>query len=94
MTTRRRDRTRSLIQLGGLLEKSELLREFGLLLGTDLQRDLDLKKPVAALMGALLELKTIINNEGWSHAWLAEKGLRFMAQPSQPVIDDHDVIED
>lgn len=62
-TNWRRARTRSLIQLGGLIEKAGLLDEFGIELGADLQKDEDMKKPVSALLGALLEVKDMLKQE-------------------------------
>jgi hypothetical protein len=76
----RRTRTRTLIQLGGLLEKVGLLDDFGLILGTDLQKDIKIKEPMAALVGALLELQTLLKAEPFQMAVLAEKGIRFLSQ--------------
>lgn len=59
----RRARTRTLIQLGGLIEKAGLLDEFGIELGADLQKDENMKKPVAILLGGLFEIKTIAQQE-------------------------------
>lgn len=53
----RRVRTRSLIQLGRLIEKAELLDVFGIVLGEDLQKETSMKEPVAALFKGLLELR-------------------------------------
>ncbi|WP_075261624.1 conjugal transfer protein TraD [Candidatus Odyssella acanthamoebae] len=53
----RKARTRTLIQLGGLIEKAGLLDAIGLIPGSDLQKD-PLKQPLAlSLLGALLEIK-------------------------------------
>ena len=62
-TTFRRARTRSLIQLGGLIEKAGLLDDFGIELGADLQKDPEMKKSVCALLGALLEIKDMMAQE-------------------------------
>jgi len=52
----RKARTRTLIQLGGLIEKSGLLAELGLKTGDDLQRDPECLESAAVLMGALGEI--------------------------------------
>jgi hypothetical protein len=51
----RRARTRSIIQLGGLIEKAGLLETFEITLGADLQQDPEMKMPIAALIKGLLE---------------------------------------
>lgn len=75
----RRARTRSLIQLGGLIETTGLLEHFGLMLGADLQKDDDMKQPVSALVGALLELKSILHHEQYPLSLLSEKGMKHLA---------------
>lgn len=52
----RRARTRSLIQLGGLMEIAGTLDVFGIPLGVDLQKDVSVKNNIAALFKGLLEL--------------------------------------
>lgn len=71
----RKARTRTLIQAGGLLEKSGLLEIFEIELGTDLQKDIDFKDQVHALFGALLELRSLLKEtDDYSHAYLTLKG--------------------
>ena len=53
----RKARTRTLIQLGGLMEKAGLLTCVDLTLGEDLQKDLHTRDSVATLFGALLAIK-------------------------------------
>ncbi len=53
----RRARTRTLIALGGLVEKSGLTDLVGIELGQDLQKDEKCFENIALLFGALLELK-------------------------------------
>lgn len=53
----RKARTRTLIQLGGLIEKTGLLDFVELETGQDLQKDPDTFEGTATLMGALLSLK-------------------------------------
>jgi hypothetical protein len=74
----RRARTRSLIQLGGLVEKAGLLNDFGIELGLDLQKDEEMKKPAAILLGGLLEIKVIAKQEpAFIDLW-AVKGSRAL----------------
>jgi len=74
----RKERTRTLIQLGGLMDKAGLLENFDIALGRDLQKDAELKTPVSALMGALLELKQIMTQDALPFSLLAEKGARAL----------------
>ena len=59
----RKARTRTMIQLGGLIEKSGLLDDLNLTPGDDLQRDPDCFDSAAILMGALCELLQNFNTE-------------------------------
>lgn len=52
----RKARTRTLIQLGGLIEKVGLLEPLNIALGDDLQRDYGCLESAAILAGALSEL--------------------------------------
>ncbi len=79
----RQSRTRTLVQLGGLLEKVGLNEHFGIVLGTDLQKDLEVKEAMSTLVGALLELKKLLETEVLSPTLLQEKGLRYLAQQKQ-----------
>ncbi len=56
---RRRARTRSLVQLGGLLELAGTLEVFDIPLGVDLQKDISVKNNIAALFKGLLELNEL-----------------------------------
>lgn len=58
-SAQRRARTRSLIQLGGLLELAGTLDVFGIPLGVDLQKDISVKNNIAALFKGLLKLNKI-----------------------------------
>ena len=53
----RKARTRTLIQLGGLVEKSGILEPLNITLGNDLQKDYNCLESAAMLIGALLELR-------------------------------------
>jgi hypothetical protein len=59
-THERRARTRTLIQLGGLVEKAGLLQAFGLETGDDLQKDADAFESAATLLGVLLEASEVL----------------------------------
>ena len=76
----RRARTRTLIQLGGLIEKAGLLEEFGLHLGSDLQKDSEMKDPVFAFYGALLELKNTISEGDASLTLWKTKGAKMLGE--------------
>jgi len=71
----RRARTRSLVALGGLVAKSGLLETFGITLGEDLQKNLEMKKPVAALFKGFLELDAMANSEDVHMPTWAQQGL-------------------
>ena len=58
----RKKRTRTLIQAGGLLEKSGLLSALDIAPGDDLQKDADTLPKVAILYGALLDIMAILND--------------------------------
>lgn len=71
----RKARTRTLIQLGGLIEKAGLLDEFNLEFGSDLQKDPECKEEVHALFGALLELKSLLKeSQEYTYRYLSLKG--------------------
>ena len=71
----RRARTKSLIQLGALVEKVGLLETFGVTLGLDLQRDSLMKNPVAALYQGLLELNATAQSGEIHMQTYAQQGL-------------------
>lgn len=75
----RRARTRSLIQIGGLVEALGLSDLFFIKLGSDLQKDVAMKTPMATLAGALLLIKDMVQNDEVSFALLQERGLKFLA---------------
>lgn len=58
-SSKRRARTRSLIQLGSLLELAGTLDVFDIPLGIDLQKDIFVKNNIAALFKGLLELNEL-----------------------------------
>ena len=58
--TIRKQRTRTLIQLGGLIEKAGLMETFNISPGDDLQKDIHLKSAMFSLFGGLLEMQESI----------------------------------
>ncbi len=76
----RRKRTRTLIQLGGLIEKSELLEDFGISVGDDLQDNMELQSSVAELYGGLLEIKSMIKNNEHSPALWRQTGKKKLGK--------------
>lgn len=71
----RRARTRSLVALGGLVAKSGLLETFDITLGEDLQKNLNLQKPVAALFRSFLELNAMLKAGDLYIPLMVEQGL-------------------
>ena len=76
----RKSRTRTLIQLGGLVEKSGLLEVLQLEIGDDLQKNELCFDGVATLMGAFSDLvKTVREDETQVMLW-CENGKRILAE--------------
>lgn len=78
----RKARTRTLIQLGGLIEKSGLLVPLDLIPGDDLQKDLSCHKSAAILMGALSDICATLHGEdalGCRVLW-EEEGKKVLAR--------------
>lgn len=71
----RRARARFLIQLGGLIEKAGLLETFQIKVGTDLQKDIDMKEPVGSLFKGLLVLNELANSDETHRSLWAVQGL-------------------
>jgi hypothetical protein len=78
-STLRKARTRTLIQLGGLVEKSGLMEFFGLEPGDDLQQNLEKKEEVFALLGSLLETQSMLENGDLHKDLLAQKGAKVFS---------------
>jgi hypothetical protein len=72
--TARKARTRSLITIGGLASKADLLETFGIVLGEDLQKSPQMKEPVAALFKGFLMLNEMARSEDVLRLW-ARQGL-------------------
>jgi hypothetical protein len=75
----RKARTRTLIQLGGLVDKSGLLESLNITLGDDLQKDYEHLESSAILTGALSDLRARFYGEeapALKMIWLeSEKGV-------------------
>lgn len=77
----RRARVRSLIALGGLLKKSGLLEIFQIELGLDLQKDITMKEPIAALFKGLVTLNELAQSDDMMNLQLwAMQGLEMLAR--------------
>ncbi len=74
----RKARSRSLIQLGSLIDKAGLLDTFGIILGKDLQKSSEMKEPIAALFKGFLVLNEMARSEE-VHALWAAQGLEELA---------------
>lgn len=72
----RKARTRTLIQLGGLVEKSGLFNTLGIIPGADLQKDPQMTQKALSLLGALAEINMMIKEDITSLEYLALKGKR------------------
>ena len=79
-SAKRRARVHSLIQLGRLLEKAGLVKTFGISLGTDLQKDLSMKEPMAALFKAFLDLNKLAQSDEINLNLLAQQGLETLGK--------------
>jgi hypothetical protein len=76
----RRARTRSLILIGSLVEKAGLLETFDLPVGSDFQKDPELKLQTAALYKGLLVLNDMVAaGEAHIPTW-SEQGLAALAE--------------
>lgn len=71
----RRARSRSLIQLGSLMDKTGLLETFQITLGADMQKDPEMKEPIAALFKGLLVLNKMARSEEVNMSLWARQGL-------------------
>ena len=76
-TAARKSRTRTLIQLGGLVEKSGIMELFDIKPGDDLQKNIDIKGSVFALMGSFIEINTLIEKGDFHPHLLAQKGAKI-----------------
>ena len=72
--TAKKTRTRSLITIGGLASRAGLLETFGIILGEDLQKSLEMKEPAAALFKGFLILEEMARSEDVLSLW-ARQGL-------------------
>ncbi len=73
-------RTRSMIQLGALISTAGLVETFGITLGKDLQRDPEMRDPIAALYKGLLVLNEMVES-GEAHLPLwTQQGLEELCK--------------
>ena len=75
LASQRRARTRSLIQLGGLMELAGTLYVFGIPLGVNLQKEGFVKNNIASLFKGLLELNKIATSPDVDLSLWAFQGL-------------------
>ncbi|HBN23313.1 MAG TPA: hypothetical protein DD412_08775 [Holosporales bacterium] len=76
-TSLRRARTRTLIQLRGLFEKSGLMETFDVQAGDNLQENLEKKENIFAILGGLIELKEMMGSQEFHIDLLTNKGAEF-----------------
>ena len=75
----RKARTLTLIQLGGLIAKANLLEPLDINLGDNLQKDEAHFDSVATLMGALAEIYPTMQNDVSQKILWQEKGKKLLA---------------
>jgi len=76
----RKARTRTLIQLGGLVEKSGLFEEIGLIPGSDIQKDSEMQPLALSLLGALIEIKQDLESNRVSLEMWKLKAQEFLSK--------------
>lgn len=76
----RRARTKSLILVGALAEKAGLLKTFDLPVGSDFQKDGELKLQVSALFKGFLVLNDIATSDECHMPLWSEQGLAALAE--------------
>jgi hypothetical protein len=78
----RKARTRTLIQLGGLVEKSGLFEVLGIIPGADMQKDETMVPIAVGLLGAFVELRDEIEvDQSILYAWQL-KAKEYLDDPS------------
>lgn len=82
-STARKLRTRTLIQLSGLIEKAGILDPLGLSLGDDLQKAVDAKETMITLFGALIDMReTVLADPDQKHLCLLQGKQAFLENAS------------
>ncbi len=77
----RRKRTKSLIQLGSLIGQSGLLETFGIVLGKDLQKDLEQKSEVSSLFyGLVMFNQMVVEGEIFQKDLWVQRGLQQLKE--------------
>lgn len=85
----RKSRTRTLIQVGGLVEKAGLLSLLHLPLGDDLQKNEQHFDSVATLLGAFCDLtQTLQADDAQKILWL-ERGKKALSSLTPLLLDSH-----
>ena len=74
----RKLRIRTLIQLGGLVEKAGLLHTLGIAMGADLQKDDGVKDAVTILLGSLTEMQSALEDKAHKHLCLLKGKQAFL----------------
>ena len=77
-TSFRKLRTRTLIQLGGLIEKAGLLQTLDIAMGSDLQKDEGVKDAVTTLLGSLMETQSTLEDEAHKRLCLLKGKQAFL----------------
>lgn len=75
----RKARTLTIIQLGGLIAKANLLEPLNIAMGDNLQKEESHFDSVATLMGALAEIYPILQNDTTQKILWKEKGKKILA---------------
>lgn len=75
----RKARTLTLIQLGGLIAKANLLEPLNIAMGDNLQKDESHFDSVATLMGALAEIYPTLQSDTSQKIIWQEKGKKILA---------------
>ena len=75
----RKSRTLTLIQLGGLIAKANLLEPLNIAMGDNLQKDESHFDSVATLMGALSEIYPTLQSDTSQKILWQEKGKKILA---------------
>jgi hypothetical protein len=69
-----------MIQIAGLLEKAGLLETFQIELGRDLQKDITMKEPIAALFKGFIVLDEMVRSEEVNLKVWVTQGLEALAK--------------
>ncbi|MDC0344935.1 conjugal transfer protein TraD [Alphaproteobacteria bacterium] len=76
----RKKRTRTLIQLGGLLEKSGILENLDIEVGADIQNDDGVSEKVAELYGNIIRMKKDLEDPDYSPTLYTQIGKKELGK--------------